>query len=83
LSFSLSLILRVSYRLNMMLPCHESWRFSTIFGCLWSSWRVGIYLLLCGESFSGTVTQEMAIATLQALDAVHACGLLIFKIPLA
>ncbi len=24
LSFSLSLILRVSYRLNMMLPCHES-----------------------------------------------------------
>jgi hypothetical protein len=31
----------------------------------------------------GTVTQEMAIATLQALDAVHACGLLIFKIPLA
>jgi len=33
-------------------------------------------LLLCGESFSGTVTQEVAIAALQALDAVHACGLL-------
>lgn len=33
-------------------------------------------MLLCGESFSGTVTQEVVIAALQALDAVHACGLL-------
>ncbi len=33
-------------------------------------------MLICGESFSRTMTQEVAIVALQALDATHACGLL-------
>lgn len=57
--------------------CCKIWCRNSISGTLRSPGRVGICLLFNVLFwFSGTVTEEVATAALQALGAVHACNLL-------